>query len=123
LDKEYDMGKMEINPDKLYEASSRLSKLGAAIQQQVTTLNEVGKGVEKGWKSSNSILFMEQIDVTKKNMDKLGSVTIDLAGKLQKIAQAAEETEKQNAALFGHGAGVAGGGSSGGGGASWASLN
>ena len=56
-------------------------------------------------------------------MDKLGSVTIDLAGKLQKIAQAAEETEKQNAALFGHGAGVAGGGSSGGGGASWASLN
>ena len=113
------MGKMEINPDKLYEASSRLSKLGAAIQQQITTLNEVGKGVEKGWKSSNSILFMEQIDVTKKNMDKLGSVTIDLAGKLQ----AAEETEKQNAALFGHGAGVAGGGSSGGGGASWASLN
>ena len=110
------MGKMEINPDKLYEASSRLSKLGAAIQQQITTLNEVGKGVEKGWKSSNSILFME-------NMDKLGSVTIDLAGKLQKIAQAAEETEKQNAALFGHGAGVAGGGSSGGGGASWASLN
>lgn len=89
------MGKMEINPDKLYEASSRLSKLGAAIQQQITTLNEVGKGVEKGWKSSNSILFMEQIDVTKKNMDKLGSVTIDLAGKLQKIAQAAEETEKQ----------------------------
>ena len=105
------MGKMEINPDKLYEASSRLSKLGAAIQQQITTL------------SSNSILFMEQIDVTKKNMDKLGSVTIDLAGKLQKIAQAAEETEKQNATLFGHGAGVAGGGSSGGGGASWASLN
>ena len=44
------MGKMEINPDKLYEASSRLSKLGAAIQQQITTLNEVGKGVEKGWK-------------------------------------------------------------------------
>ena len=79
------MGKMEINPDKLYEASSRLSKLGAAIQQQITTLNEVGKGVEKGWKSSNSILFMEQIDVTKKNMDKLGSVTIDLAGKLQKM--------------------------------------
>lgn len=117
------MGKMEINPEKLYEASSRLSKLGAAIQQQITTLNEVGKGVEKGWKSSNSILFMEQIDVTKKNMDKLGSVTIDLAGKLQKIAQAAEETEKQNATLFGHGAGVAGGGSSGGGGASWASLN
>ena len=117
------MGKMEINPDKLYEASSRLSKLGAAIQQQITTLNEVGKGVEKGWKSSNSILFMEQIDVTKKNMDKLGSVTIDLAGKLQKIAQAAEETETQYAAVFGHGGGVAGGGSSGGGGASWASLN
>ena len=123
------MGKMEINPDKLYEASSRLSKLGAAIQQQITTLNEVGKGVEKGWPYAantvveNSILFMEQIDVTKKNMDKLGSVTIDLAGKLQKIAQAAEETEKQNATLFGHGAGVAGGGSSGGGGASWASLN
>ena len=44
------MGKMEINPDKLYEASSRLSKLGAAIQQQVTTLNEVGKGVEKAGK-------------------------------------------------------------------------
>ena len=58
-------------------------------------MNEVGKGVEKGWKSSNSILFMEQIDVTKKNMDKLGSVTIDLAGKLQKIAQAAEETENK----------------------------
>lgn len=117
------MGKMEINPDKLYEASSRLSKLGNAIQQQMNALKEVEAGVEKGWKSSNSVLFMEQIDITKKNMDKLGNATIDLAGKLQKIAQAAEETEKQNAALFGHGAGVAGGGSGGGGGASWASLN
>lgn len=117
------MGKMEINPDKLYEASSRLSKLGNAIQQQMTTLKEVENGVQNGWKSSNSVLFMEQIDITKKNMDKLGNATIDLAGKLQKIAQAAEETEKQNAALFGHGAGVAGGGSGGGGGASWASLN
>lgn len=44
------MGKMEINPDKLYEASSRLSKLGAAIQQQVTTLNEVGKEWKKAGK-------------------------------------------------------------------------
>lgn len=117
------MGKIEINPDKLYEASSRLTKLGEAVQQQSSALKDVEDNVEKGWKSSNSALFMEQLEITKKNIDKLGTATVNLAKKLQKIAQAAEETEKQNAALFGHGAGVAGGGSSGGGGGSWASSN
>lgn len=117
------MGKIEINPDKLYEAASRLAKLGESVQQQSSALHDVGNSVESGWKSSNSALFMDQIENTKKNIDKLGTATVNLANKLQKIAQAAEETEKQNAALFGHGAGVAGGGSSGGGGGSWASSN
>lgn len=96
------MSSINIKPDKLEQIASKLSSLAEDIKEQSANLGGIESSVEAAWKSNYTGLYLNEVNVVKRNINKLGKQTQELAVILKNTADRARRLEEENKRIFLH---------------------
>lgn len=103
------MGEIRLSSGKLHEASRRLRNIRTKIMEDKKQLHQVQSDVMEHWISDSTETYLEGLEQSEYNLNRLASRTAKLASSLEKLADQAERIERENAASFGGGGGGGGG--------------
>ena len=94
------MAELHIEADKLEKAAGKLSDLAASLQEEQAAIMRIRGGIEEGWKSRSSPVFMEEFGQAQQYMERIRREAESLSRELNGIATKAREIEEQNTTGF-----------------------
>lgn len=94
------MATIKINTDKLEASVKKLSNLIESLQDKQVTISQIRSGIEEGWKSSSSYLFIEEFELAQQSVNEMISDTELLSKEILSIIEKAREVEEQNTGDF-----------------------
>lgn len=94
------MAELHIDVDKLEKSAGQISDLAESLQDEQAAIAQIRGGIEEGWRSSSSRIFMEEFEEVQQCVAKMIRDMEQLSREILSIAQKARNVEEQNAADF-----------------------
>ena len=94
------MAELHIDVNKLEKSAGQISDLAESLQDEQAAIAQIRGGIEEGWRSSSSRIFMEEFEEVQQCVTKMICDMEQLSREILSIAQKARNVEEQNAADF-----------------------
>ena len=94
------MGQINIDPDMLDRAASKLTELSKDTSANASRLSGTAGKIEAAWNSQYTADYTEKLLRIRENLNKIAEGSEKLAAALKQMAAATRRTEEENRLLF-----------------------